>query len=533
MKIEEIFEEILTEQLENKKLFNFLAEKWRIEKQDLSDTQIEKIYNRFQEIKNKLNPNLPQVSSFLSRFDGNFGYATFNPDNLKDITKYSYKQIKSLIDEYTPLGDLEEIEDTSIFDDGDTRDSPEKIQASKDLWFGNRYCILNLDGFRVYQIPDESTSNKFGYYYQELYRTFRPGVGGRPDNSYWCVTRRKASGMTNLWGNYRGDNNKRTFYFVIDESKANDPDTGVRKFYLAALQRSLMNSTGFIMNSILNDGDTSYTWDQISQIYPKLRDFKDLIVPLPYSPKEAKERSIVNQITELPGQYQFKRIERNLKKAFINAGSVLTKPESWQAMDGELKALYVNTTTEHSYLTKFANYPFLLEIRKSGADWSLLNNRLRTVGVEKGAGAIFAHLIKNDFQPGRTSKNNPSIVLYISKTDGKFGIFHLGHGDWLRMGAITYEPVYEKIKGYGLLDENKNPYLVEIFGVGKVEDDKSFYSVWPVGGVSSKSYLLSHDGFTKLTEKMTEVQNKGKSAQQIQDFQPDTDVDIKEIKGVS
>lgn len=529
MKIEGIFEEILDEQVENRKLFNSLMNRWGQENPNMTEELGLKLFERFQQIKNGLNPKLPQVASFLNRFDGQFGYELFNTDNLKDITKYSFKQIKSLIDEYTPLNELEHVEDQSVFDPKDTKATPEKIQASKDLWFGTRDCIINVDGLRVYDIRNQTESIKFGYFVETINQLYSGA------NAPWCVTWRKDQNRTNMWGTYRGNGYQRSFYFVIDESKSPsiEENKDISRYFLSALQFSPTSASKFVLTSIKNDGDNSKTWNEIVEIYPKLRDFKDLIKNKPYSEDELKEHSVIGRITEAPGQFEFRRQEKNLKKSYINNGGVLTNPLSWVSMDGELKAIYINATNVNNAISRFGNYQFLNEVRKVGNDWSLLNNRLKNVGMENGVGYIFGHLIKNDYKPGRISLSNPNIVIYISKTDGKYGIFDLGRGDWYKMGSTVYEPIYSKIKSQGILDQNNKPYLLEIFGVNSAEDDKSFYSVFPVEGVSAKSYLLSHDGFMKLTEKMSEVQNRGKTAQQIGDFQPDSDIDIKEIKGVN
>jgi hypothetical protein len=522
MEIEAIFTQILDEQVENKKLFSALMQKWRTEKPDLTDEQGEKLFFRFQEIKNALNPKLPQVASFLSRFDGQFGYDTFNPDYLKDITKYTYRQIKSLIDEYTPLEELEHMEDVGVFDPKDTKPTPEKISVSKDLWFGTRDCIINVGGVRVYDIKTQYDAVKFGYFVEIINKQHRGA------NSPWCVTWRKDQGNTNQWGTYRGGTYQRSFYFVIDENK--DPQTD--KYFLGALQYSPMIASKFILTSVKNDGDNSRTWSEISEIYPPLKDFKDLIKGKPYSDAELKEQSVVGRITETPGPFEFRRQEPAMKRAFLNNGGILQNPLSWVAMSPPLKQLYITATNAFNAISRFSNYQFLNEIRKVGSDWTLLNNRLKALGFQNGVGAIFAHLIKNDYKPGRISINNPNIVIYISKTDGKFGIFDLGRGDWYRMGSTTYEPIYTKIRSQGILDHENKPYLLEIFGINNTEDDSSFYSIFPVTGISAKSYLLSYDGFMKLTEKMSDVENRGKKSQQMQDFKPDTDVDIKEIKGV-
>lgn len=524
MKITGIFKKILEEEVANKKLFNFLLDKWREEKPDLTDAAAEGLYNRFQQIKGNLNPNLPQVISFLYRFDGNFGYTAFNKDYLKDISKYTYQQIKSLIDEYTPLDDLEEVEDKTVFNNKDTKPTPEKIQASKDLWFGDRYCILNLPGFRVYDIPDQSTSVKFGYYAEtilkQLHGTF-----------IWCVARRKDHNLNNLWSYYRSDE-KRSFYFVIDESRSPEVNTNSEenKFYVSALQYDDSSHYKYRITSVLNDGDVSYNWEQIVRKFPQLKDKKDLILNKPYSEKELEEKSIFNFISESPGQYEFRRIGKGLKKLYINNGGIIRKPESWVSMDKELKSLYVNTIKEDNYTTKISTFSLLNEIKKIGNDLSMLNNRLIAVGL-KGVAHIFEYFYENNFYIGRISIENPNIKLYVSKTDGKFGLFDTRNGDWVVKNGQSFEPDFSKITETTIKDDKDVPYVVEIYSKTNVPNEHSFYALSPLGETTStKSYFLSASAYNKLSEKMSEVEYGRKKIRTIKDFEPSSDVDISENK---
>lgn len=527
MKITKLFKKILEEQIANKKLFNGLMAKWREENPELSEEMGEKIFLKFQQIKNGLNPKLPQVNSFLSRFDGNFGYDTFNPDYLKDITKYTYKQIKSLIDEYTPLDELVEYEDADVFDPKDTTPTPEKIEASKDLWFGDRYCIINTDGFRVYDIPDQSVSVKFGYYLEVINKTYSGA------NAPWCVTWRSDQGYTNRWENYRSTDYQRSFYFVIDESKSPDYETNreINRYYLCALQISPLVTTKYIMTSIKNDGDNSKTWSEVINIYPKLANFKELIKIKPFSKDELQQQSLMSKISEAPGQFEFRRQEKNVKKAFINGNAILKKPESWKSMDGELKSLYISLTNKTNAFPRFGNYAFLNEIKKVGSDFTLLNNRLKALGLESGVGEIYSELIKTDFKTSRISKETSNIILFQSKTDGSFGIFSKEFGNWYRKGGTTYEPIYKRIKMTTMKDEKNVPYIVETYSQHSTPDEKSFYALFPHSEMqSARAYFLTAEAYTKLLEKMSEEEIKGKKVTTMTGFEPGIDIDIKENK---
>jgi len=175
-------------------LYIFIFDKWKLEKPNLSPDETEKLITVFQRIQNGLKPEKPQVFSFLSRFDGEHGFEKFDPNNLKDITKYSYQQISFLVGEYT---EDEEEAQGDVFAGKDTKPTEEKIAASKELWGGEENLIINEDGFRVYSIPDQKTSIKYGYYVETINRS-QPS-----SNSPWCVTWRQDQGRTNMWGSYR------------------------------------------------------------------------------------------------------------------------------------------------------------------------------------------------------------------------------------------------------------------------------------------------------------------------------------------
>ena len=79
-----------------------------------------------------------------------------------------------------------------------------------------------------------------------------------------------------------------------------------------------------------------------------------------FNQDELQQKSILGQINENPGsQYEFRRVPRNIKKAYINNNSVLTKAESWMSMDDKLRNLYILTTIHDNALTKFSNFKFI------------------------------------------------------------------------------------------------------------------------------------------------------------------------------
>lgn len=509
MKIKNLLHDVLVESVKNKKLFELLMTKWKQEKPNLTPEEGEALYNEFQRIKEGLLPNRPQVISFLYRFDGKHGYEKFDPDYLKDITKYTYKQLKSLLDEYKDDdfdGDVD-----SIFSSKDTASTPEKIVASKELWYSSDNAIINEDGFRVYDIKDQKMSIIYGYYVEQENGKFKGA------NLPWCVTWRSDQGRVNQWSSYRG---YRTFYFVIDESK---PETD--RYRLSALQKDTSNTVGYTLTSIKNDGDIAKTWNELIAIYPKLANHKDLIVTRKYSLEEISDRNVVGMVTETENNpYEFKRVDRQLKKAFLNNGGVLRKPESWASIDEKLRSLYILLTNAENLNDRFSNYNFILEVKKVGNQFTLLDNRLKQVGIRDGVGHLTIQLLKNEFKLRRESLDNPQIKIFESKVNGLCGVYHSRYADWLKFDGVTYEPSFKETDTTVYFDEDENSYFVEKY-TNKM--GKSFYTIYPTDDERGDSYIISEKKWKELEQKLFKDEA---DIERIQTFEPDSDVDIKERK---
>jgi hypothetical protein len=513
MKIRNLLQDVLVEEVKNKKLFNLLLTKWREQKHNLGTDEAESLLNRFGELKNGLNPNKAQVISFLNRFDGRHGYERFDPDLLKDITKYTYRQIRSLVDEYSDDDNPPVQQIPNVFLGKDKKSTPEKIEASKSLWFEGGNAIINEEGFRVYAIADQAMSIRFGYYAEAVNKEQGGGIQS------WCVTWRGGGMGENRWGSYR---DTRTFYFVIDENR--DPKKD--RYYLGALQRVTGNANGYILTSVRNDGDNVMNWSEICKIYPKLVNHKELIVPKKFSEEEMQEKDIVGMINEHEGSpYEFKRIDRTLKKAYIENSGELKKPESWAAMDEKLRALYIVTTTAQQIQNKFSNYEFIEAIRKVGNEFSLLDNRMKQLGFRDGVGHIMINLIKSEFRLTRESLNNAQIKIFESKVTSYYGIYNSRAGSWLKFDGITYEPLFKQTDTDVYFDEDETGYFVEKYD--KKGGNESFYCIYPSETEQGDCYILSQKKWEELKPRLYIDKEQ---IPRVSNFDTDQDVDIKETK---
>lgn len=510
MKFQELIFDTLTEELKNKKVADALMLKWNDEfKQlnpgvgDITKEEIDRVYDIFARIQGGLRPDLPQVVTFLYHFDGRFGRDSFDEKNLKDITKYTYKQIKFLTDEYTTDA-VEERAD--VFGGGKVPPTPEIIEASKKLWEGQEHLIFNEGGLRAYSIPDQLTSMAYGYYYHVIYKQV---LGYPPDKSDreispWCVTWRPDMGKTNLWGNYR---NERTFYFIIDESK-----DITDRYYMGALQKDNSVSSGFRLTSLKNDGDNVKTWNEIVTIYPQLRGQESLFVAKKFSQDEITLKNKIGSINEVEGhENEFRRQPRQMKVQYIQQGGVLSKPTSWSSMDEQLRTLYITQPglDRNTLMDRFGNMNFVKEIKKVGNQWTLLNNTIKRID-NRGASYLVDKLFENEFENIRVSADNPNVSIYQSKRDGKVGIFDAKKVDWLVMDGKTYDNRYEDLIKQGdgdiYFDETTGEvFIVEPFCAGvrnNADSDDCFYVVYPQDNPKD-GHILSNRKFMELQNQLT------------------------------
>lgn len=495
----------------SKALFNTLYQKWSPDKPEITREEIEQIHDDFRKFQSALKPTHPAVKSFLYRYSGNYGYSKFDPRFITDITKYTYDQITSLIGEFKD----EVGQDINIGDafKGYPRPTQELIDKSKELWYNPNTAIINENGFRVYKITDQGMSMAYGYYQQVIARE----LGG----SQWCVTWRPDSGGTNQWENYRTAH-QRSFYFVIDESKQNTD----KKYFISALQTAPTSSGKYVITPAPNV-DEYMTWEKVLSIYPKLAPYKDLIRPVTFDDNELKIRDLASKINETEGsRTEFIRLDRKYKKYFINNGGILRKPISWDYMDEGLRSLYISTTTRDNAMEKFSNFDFISEIKKVGNQFTQLNNRFKDLGFEDGIGYVMTSLLSNKYRLRRVSNENPQIKIYEDLSSQKLcGVWHDRYGDWLKYEGVTYN---DRFKDCGAkvikIKENKEVFFVEKLCAGGDE----FYSLYSINDKNKKKgHFISAK---KWEEFMSDAQFDERNNPQKEKFDPETDIDIKELK---
>lgn len=473
MKFNDLLFNIISEEFANKKLLNTMLNKWYgLEPTEEQQQEGEFLITGFFKIKNRLGINIPEVRTFLNRF------TDFRVDNLKDVNNYTLNQIKFIVGEFVELPS-KGVTDTTpeIFKGINLRPTEERIEASKQLWYSNSdNLIVNEDGFRVYAIRNRKESQMWGYFNgflasQEPYRS-------QPSHMQWCTTRWEND--SNAWASYR---NRRTFYFVIDESKDPSVESSIEKnqYFISALQASTDSSTSHKITTILNNGvDRDINENELYQIYPKLRGHLEKIVKVPYSQSELGViTDDLDRVDEREGNdFAFWVVSNTLKKRYIDAGKPLTKSKSWETMNDGLKKSYIENTQSNNAFERFSTMELLSTIKKSGSDTRSLEVRLGKLGFEKGVGELFIKILSSSYRVSRTSAENPNIVIFESRRDNKSGVYNLKTGDWVTLNGVTYEPFYNDIEADIHIDNDGNFYIVEVFSKSSVPTEDSFYSVY-------------------------------------------------------
>ena len=501
MKINDILYDILLEEFENKKILRACMLNWYGENPSNEQTfEADNLLTKFYELKtgNKLKTTDAEVITFLNNFPD------FNTSNIPNATSYSLQQMKLLIGEFYELNGNEDNTTNTIPEilrGKDLPKTPERIEVSKSLWYeNNQYLVVNEDGFRVYFIPDRQASINFGYYEGEMSRT--EPYSSQPSHMQWCTTREITS--YNLYSSYR---DRRTFYFVIDESKSPEveSDVQVSQYYLSALQYATDSPTNFRVTSILNNGsDPTFTEEQLYAIYPKLRGHMDIIkkVEYDYATELGESANILDRISENEGQYEFAKMSWRLKKAYIDSGKPIRKEKSWMSMQGGLKTSYIDLTEKNTVLERFKKELYFT-IKKDKKWLSSLERRLTILGY-KGLGELVAEINKDTYDLVRVSQNSNDVVLYRTKLKpSKYGIWNSKKNDWQEQGGITYNDAYtDPTPSIMTSSKDNKRYLVQVFSTNKGQtDNTSFVILYSSDREGmARGYFMTYNKFLELKE---------------------------------
>jgi hypothetical protein len=264
------------------KVVNDLIKKYMVENPNLTDDDIESIkkdyINRFEELKAS-----PKVVE-------------------KDITKYSFQQLKKLVDSF-----------------------PKKEKSSSNnVEFSQTELIYNKPPLQIYHGSNEKTCIKI--------------KGDFP--SSWCVSRGSGG---NMYNTYRYAGTEPSFYFVKNIERLNKI-TEIEDDLYCFFVIQFNNQGKYIVTNAKNDGDREMSWNDILKIEPLLqgteslfknvpltdeereyyRRFKDGISDGEYKDLSYKEKKIYISITRELSDEKFKITPNDLINDYISMGVELT-----------------------------------------------------------------------------------------------------------------------------------------------------------------------------------------------------------------
>jgi hypothetical protein len=497
----------------------------------------------------------------------------FKIEDIKDPGRYTLDQFVDFIEEFKEQ-DLAPEEDEF---QGKMVLTDKKIEASRKLWVGGRDTVINEDGFKVKFIPNARISVMYGFYQQHLVKKLLGAdtAGRNGERRQWCVTGRNSEdSRTNLWGTYRTPLERRyervprrTFWFIYDESKnpqvVDNPST--QKYYLSALQYCVNDYgyTGFKITSLFNDGDDPFTWNQIVAIYPQL-DGREAEFAR-YEEFEESELLGNNQLTRINetegSEGDFAAQKRSTKKAYIESGGTLKSERSWMFLDDKLKNLYIVGSTAADIEDKFQSEQLIKAIKKSGEYINLLDNHIKSSGArlndnnrmtnqsmaDLGVGIIYKKIISEHYAVAKTSLDNKKIQLLESKKNkinGKplCGLYHFGYDAWMIFDGVKYEAEYVNDGLRAFIDDEGQSYLVYTYlhKDSNQVDDKTLYAIFvskPEDVEDPENdpnvllvHFISAKQFDILKQRIHEKEDgDDEDYDRFSNFDPETDVDIKEI----
>jgi hypothetical protein len=101
---------------------------------------------------------------------------------------------------------------------------------------------------------------------------------------------------------------------------------------------------------------------------------------------------------------------------------------------------------------------------------------------------------------------------------------------WVDSDGIVFEPNYREIDTALYMDNDGNMYVVETFSESGEPTPTSLYCVYPVNETNEyvSGHFITAQKFEVLKEKIHPSEDG--DITNIDDFNPETDVDIKEIK---
>lgn len=479
------------------------------------DKYINHIIVRHDQLKATMNVDNPIVNNFLLRHDGSHGSRKVELQQLQSLPQ---APIAELIDLMNALGKFEkrnlstgtgnELEKTeeeiekekvdSIFLDADNKPTEKKLEYSKSMWEDSNTPIINENGVRVYYIKDQETSERFGYFYESIFKQQYKLVKGDPQFSSvnisapWCQVWRGSSyrgyeikdengkfmysHSQNKWGDMREDH-RYTFYYLIDD-KINPLENIVDKGQYHMVAIAVKPNGGIILSPMLNVGEISKSWSQLVEMYPELDSHRNLFENEEFDPSELKIQLKQGEIkiSEIEGSpKEFARLTPDEQISWIqNEDKDIQKVKSWKAMAPAVRSAYIATITPSNLTHKIGNHELYKIIISSGFGQAI-NKK-----VENGVTKLALFYVGTDFDVAFLGKKVATTIVYSNKRTKYKGIFDTLEGRWVTKDGIIYDDRFVNKEREGDITFTDDGNTVTIYKFEADNGDK-FYVIHDEG----------------------------------------------------
>lgn len=472
-----------------------IKNKWKQDRNYLTDQEMEEVIETFNRKKNNLRPfredfmaegvpyqgipNLPEIVSLKMVFPN---FPADNIQKLKDLNSYSWPEIEFFVDRFN-TADAEA--DITFNIAGDTE--ADRNKKAYDVWLGDWPSkIFDQDGLVVHRITSKNEAEAFGVLQHIMNKKLNNGMN-------WCIT---VKGST-YYNSYRV---RRSYYFVLRTTDAGTPREK-DDYYMSVVQPSEWMSEGpYVITPRPNGDRGNKTWKDIERIYPQLVGKEDLFKYFPKTKKEKYDESLRNINFEKGSPNNFIAQPRYIQNRYIENGLQIKSLDAFKSMTREQLSGYVRGMNIDNYKNRFisenSKKPFLFldyfkkEVPQVYRDIdTLIKERLN---IPSGVKSIRNYILLKSFKKVLIDSSNPYIQILMNEDVGNAGVFNTEDGEFI------YEPIYTQIgtktRHRNVWSEKLNTNVPHYFLItkytvsdaysegGNINTDKdTFYTVFPIG----------------------------------------------------
>lgn len=146
----------------------------------------------------------------------------------------------------------------------------------------------------------------------------------------WCIGYELNSGATNMFPNYRL-NQRSTIYFVRIKNRAENPKEDKWGYFVLQAKDDGM----YYMTSGLNDGDKTYSWDDVVAQVPELKPYKKYVESKGFTPEEEKKLNNFINLRRNFDEDVFLSIPRDQQQEYLVCGYPIT-PQAFDRLFTEV-----------------------------------------------------------------------------------------------------------------------------------------------------------------------------------------------------